>query len=159
MPRWPGIHLDFLVEFLRTQCPEGIQVCAVSRKVGVSPPTISILLHRDDANLSTVEKVFKAYGYSLVLDFCKVTPAMTYRPIETPAEAGTLAGLVSILHQLKKTVHSVSLAAEVDDSVVKRLFVHGDVKISTLRRILDVYGITMTWMWVEVPPNDLSLSG
>lgn len=159
MPRWPGIHLDFLVEFLRTQYPEGIQACVVSSKVGVSSPTISNLFHKDDANLSTVEKIFKAYGYSLVLEFRKQTPAGVYKPLEMPAEAGTLAGLVSILYQLKKTIHSVSLAAEVDYSVVKRLFAHGDVKISTLRRILDVYGITMTWRWVEEPPNDLSLSG
>ncbi len=147
MPHWPGKYLDFLVEFLRTQHPEGIQVCAVSQKVGVSPPTISILLHRDDAHLSTVEKIFEAYGFSLVLDFYKVTPVETYRPLEMPAEAGTLAGLVSILHQLRKTVHSVSLAVEVDYSVIKRLFIHGDVKISTLRRILDAYGITMTYRW------------
>lgn len=159
MPRWPGIHLDFLVEFLRTQCPEGIQVCAVSRKVGVSPPTISILLHKDDANLSTVEKIIQAYGYSLVLDFRKDTPAGVIRPSEMHAENGTLAGLVSILRQLNRTVHSVSLAARVDDSVVKRLFTHGDVKISTLHRILDVNGITMTWRWEKMPPNDLSMSG
>ena len=159
MPRWPCIHLDFLVEFLRTQHPEGIQVCAVSSRVGVSSPTISVLLNRDDANLSRVERIFAAYGYSLVLDFWKYTPTGVYRPSEMPLEAGALAGLVSILQQLKKTVHSVSLAAEVDDSVVKRIFTKGDVKISTLHRILDVYGITMTWRWEEVPPNDLSMSG
>lgn len=159
MPRWPGIHLNFLVEFLRTQHPEGIQVCAVSRKVGVSPPTISILLHKDDANLSTVEKIFEAYGYSLVLDFRKDTPAGVYRPTEMPAEAGTLAGLVSILRQMKKTIHSVSLAAGVDYSVVKRLFTQGDMKISTLRRILDVNGITMSWWWEKMPPKDFSMSG
>ena len=147
MPRWPGIYLDFLVEFLRTRHPEGIQVCAVSRKVGVSSPTISVLLHKDDAHLSTVEKIFEAYGYTLVLDFRKDTPAGAYRPSEMPAEAGTLAGLVSILRQLKKTVHSVSLAAGVDDSVIERLFIQGDVKISTLHRVLDAYGITMTCRW------------
>ena len=87
MPRWPGIYLDFLVEFLRTRHPEGIQVCTVSRKVGVSSPTISVLLHKDDAHLSTVEKIFEAYGYTLVLDFRKDTPAGAYRPSEMPAEA------------------------------------------------------------------------
>ena len=148
MPRWPGIYLDFLVEFLRTRHPEGIQVCAVSRKVGVSSPTISVLLHKDDAHLSTVEKIFEAYGYTLVLDFRKDTPAGAYRPSEMPAEAGKLAGLVSILRQLQKTVHSVSLDAGVDDSVVKRLFTQGDVKVSTLRRILEVYGIKMTCRWI-----------
>lgn len=148
MPRWPSIHLDFLVEFLRTQYPEGIQVCAVSQKVGVSSPTISNLFHKDDANLSTVEKIFEAYGYSLVLDFRKDTPAGVYRPTEMPAEAGTLAGLVSILLQLKKTIHSVSVDVKVDDTVIKRLFSQGDVKISTLRRILDIYGITMTCQWI-----------
>lgn len=147
MARWPGIHLDFLLEFLRTQHPEGIRVCVVSNRVGVSAPNISNLLHKDDAQLSTVEKIFEAYGYTLVLDFRKDTPAGVYRPSEEPVEAGTLAGLVSILRQLKKTVHSVSLAAEVDYSVVQRLFIHGDVKISTLRRILDAYGITMTYRW------------
>lgn len=152
MPHWPGIHLDFLVEFLRTRHPEGIQVCAVSRKVGVSPPTISNLLHKDDANLSTVRKIFEAYGYSLILDFRKDTPAGAYKPSEMPVESGTLAGLVSVLVQLKKTVHSVSLAAGVDDSVVKRLFTQGDVKISTLHRILDAYGITMNCQWIPCPP-------
>lgn len=148
MPRWPGIHLDFLVEFLRNRHPEGIQVCAVSRMVGVSPPTISVLLHKDDANLSTVEKVFEAYGYSLVLDFRKDTPAGSYRPSEMPVEAGKLAGLVSILRQMRKTVHSVSLAAGVDDSVIKRLFTQGDAKVSTLRKILKAYGIKMTCRWI-----------
>ena len=148
MPCWPSIHLDFLVEFLRTQHPRGIQVCAVSDRVGVSAPTISNLFHKDDANLSTVQKIFAAYGYSLVLDFQKDTPAGLYRPTEMPVEAGSLAGLVSILRQLKTTVHSVSLAAEVDDSVIKRLFTKGDVKISTLRRILKAFGITMTCRWI-----------
>ena len=153
MPRWPGIYLDFLVEFLRTQHPEGIRVCAVSNRVGVSAPTISNLLHKDDANLSTIQKLFRAYGYSLVMEFCKVTPATTYRPTEMPVEAGTLAGLVSILRQLKRTVHSVSLATDVDDSVVKRLFAQGDVKISTLHRILDAYGISMTCRWIPPDPE------
>lgn len=148
MPRWPGIHLDFLLEFLRTQYPEGIRVCAVSDRVGVSAPTISVLLHKDEANLSTVEKIFEAYGYTLVLDFRKDTPAGTYRPSEMPAEAGKLAGLVSILRQLRQTVHSVSLDAGVDDSVVKRLFTQGDVKVSTLQRILEAYGIKMTCRWI-----------
>ena len=147
MARWPGIHLDFLLEFLRMQHPEGIRVCVVSKRVGVSAPNISNLLHKDDAQLSTVEKIFEAYGHTLVLDFRKDTPAGAYRPSEMHAEAGTLAGLVSILRQLKKTVHSVSLAAGVDDSVIERLFIQGDVKISTLHRVLDAYGITMTCRW------------
>ncbi len=153
MPRWPGIHLGFLLEFLRTQHPEGIRVCAVSERVGVSAPTISNFLHKDDAHLSTVQRVFKAYGYSLVLDFRKDTPAGAYKPSEMPVEAGTLAGLVSILRQLKKTVHSVSLATDVDDSVIKRLFTRGDVKMSTLYRILDAYGISMTCRWIPPDPE------
>jgi hypothetical protein len=155
MTHWPAHNLDEVVSFLRTQHPgEKGMVRAVSERLGVSPPTVSVVFQRDDANLSWVEQVAEAYGFRLRLSF----PAITHNGAVLQdrvadavyPDAGNLAGLAEYAKQLNQTINRFSQVVGVNYRIIERAFKKGDIKISALKHIERKLGIKVTWEWVQI---------
>ena len=155
MTRWPAHNLDEVVSFLRMQHPGKGMARAVSERLGVTPPTVSVVFKRDDANLSWVEKVAGAYGCRLRLLFPEIVfsgGVMQDRVAvaEYPG-AGNLAGLANYARQRNQTINRFSQEVGVNYRIVERAFKKGDIKISTLKQIEKKLGIKVKWVWEPLP--------
>ena len=140
-------NLDFFSSFLKERFPgQQVRYNAVANKIGISPQTLSAVLRRDDAQVSTMIRYFAAFGYSLLLHCHKDLPPLA-RPVPISSQAGPLAEVVHILLSLGATVHSVAQTVGVDHSVIDRMFHKGDVRISVLNRIANTYNISLEWTW------------
>lgn len=148
MTHWPADILGELVSFLSTQHPGGLSASAVSRVCGVSPQVISNRFLRDDADLSVVEEMARAYGFELNLAFSKNPNGITSAPRKDYPNAGNLQGLVGILSREQVSINGVAARIRVDYSAVARAFNSGKIKISLLKRIVAAYGIGMEWDWI-----------
>ncbi len=145
---WPANNLGELISFLSRQHNGEIRVVAVSEKVGVSPQAISNMLLRDDAMLSSVEKIANAYGYSLYLHFPAAPDPIHNVYRRETSGAGMLADLFEYIYARNYNPASLSVKVGCNRSVMDRALRCGDIKVSTLNTILRVLGISMTWEWV-----------
>lgn len=147
---WPANNLGDLISFLSRQHNGEIRVAAVSEKVGVSPQAISNMLLRDDAMLSSVEKIANAYGVSLCLRFpIEADPIYNAYRRDTSG-AGALAGLFNYIYDRNYNPASLSVKVGCNRSVIDRALRCGDIKISTLNTILRALAISMTWEWLPI---------
>lgn len=156
MTHWPARNLEEVVSFLRSQHPgEKGMARAVSERLGVKPPTVSVVFKRDDANLSWAEKVAEAYGYRLRLLFPEIKHIGAVLQDRVAAavypDAGNLTGLVEYVRQLNQTINRFSLEVGMNYRVIERAFKKGDIKISTLKNIERRLGIKVIWAWDRIP--------
>ena len=147
---WPANNLGELISFLSRRHPDGIRVVAVGDKVGVSPQAISNMLLRDDAMLSCVERIAKAYGFSLHLRFPAAPDSIHNVYRRDTSGAGKLADLFEYIYARNYNPASLSAKVGCNRSVIDRSLRCGDIKISTLNAILRALGISMTWEWLPV---------
>lgn len=156
MTHWPARNLEEVVSFLRTQHPgEKGMARAVSERLGVKPPTVSVVFKRDDANLSWAEKVAEAYGYRLRLSFPEIKHNGAVLQDRVAAavypDAGNLTGLVEYVRQKNQTINRFSQEVGMNYRIIERAFKKGDIKISTLKYIEGRLGIKVIWAWERIP--------
>lgn len=155
MTHWPAHNLDEVVSFLRTQHPgEKGMARAVSERLGVSPPTVSVVFKRDDASLSWVDKVAAAYGYELRLSFPVISMKGSVMQGRVAAmdypNAGKLAGMVECVRMGNMTINALANRMKVNHHTVVRAFETGDIKISVLKRMARALEIEVEWNWAPL---------
>lgn len=155
MTHWPAHNLDEVVSFLWTQHPgEKGMARAVSERLGISPPTVSVVFKRDDASLSWVDKVAAAYGYELRLSFPEkpMKGSVMQRRVASMdyPNAGKLAGLVECARMDNITINALAIKMKVSPHTVIRAFETGDIKISVLKRMARALEIEVEWNWAPL---------
>lgn len=151
MTHWPAHTLIEVVSFLRSLYPEenGI-VRAVSEHLGVTSQSVSAVFRKDDTSLAWVEKVAKAHGYRLRLDFSFRFQGVEMDSKITQADypdARNLVGFVDYARKYNLKINSLSVKAGVNYRIVERAFKKGDIKISMLKRMATTLGISIEWHW------------
>ena len=127
---------------------------AVSERLGVSPPTVTVVFKRDDASLSWVERVAEAYGYELRFSFpekpMKGSVIQSRVASMDYPNAGKLAGLVECARMDNITINALAIKMKVSPHTVIRAFETGDIKISVLKRMARALEIEVEWNWAPL---------
>ncbi len=120
----------------------------LAARLGGKPGNISHMFSRDDMKLSKAEQIASAFGYHLQLFFPKRNPDDTFGA--TPYKfdfpnAGNLTGLVDYIRESGYSITFFSERTGVGRTILQRAFTIGDIRISTLSKIVDETGMCIIW--------------
>lgn len=149
-PHWPARTLKEVISFLSRQHPGGMRVVSVSEKVGITPQAISSTLKKDDASLSWVEGIASKYGFCLRLEYTIPECLSSHgglQAFEVHPNAGSLMGLAIYAVSRGWSINAFARYVGINYRVIERAFKTGDIKITTLKEILEKLNIQVEWIW------------
>lgn len=137
---WSKVNnLKFLVDFMDEM---GLTTTSVAEKVGLSRQSIFYWLDKDEAKLSAIDNVFKAFGYKLSFDFEKIRPegtasiTMNVRK-EEESDGRLLSFLDSALNRYHIDRASVSEALGIGKTTIYYWLTHDDIFVSYIFKIAE----------------------
>lgn len=137
-------NLRFLVDFMDEM---GLTTTAVAEKVGLSRQSVFYWLDKDEAKLSAIDNVFKAFGYKLTFDFEKIRPegtasiTMNVRKEEDLSDDRLLSFLDNALNRYRIDRASVSEALGIGKTTIYYWLTHDDIFVSYIFKIADAAGL------------------
>lgn len=149
--KWPAKNLGEVMGFLENIFPDGVSGKTLAADLGQTPQSISGLFCKDDMHLSKAEEIARIYGYELKIfypirkQYDWFTPPP---PKNTFPNAGNLEGLVQYVNDAGWSIRFASQRMNKDPNIVWRAFNNGDIKISTLKQMLDALGICAIWKFI-----------
>lgn len=154
--RWPYKNLGELASFLFSAFPEGIHGEIMARDLGITKQTLCAKFRKDDMLLSTAERITRAYGHELRIVYPLREQYAWFTPPEPKTRfpnAKNLSGLVRYIHDSGWSIRHAGQKAGVDPNVLTRAFRKGDIKISTLKTILNNLGLVAIWKFPSIDPD------
>lgn len=137
-------NLKFLVDFMDEM---GLTTTSVAEKVGLSRQSVFYWLDKDEAKLSAVDNVFKAFGYKLTFDFEKIRTegtasiTMNVRKEEEVSDGRLLSFLDNALNRYRIDRASVCEAIGIGKTTIYYWLTHDDIFVSYIFKIADAAGL------------------
>lgn len=144
--KWPKKNLSELVSLLENEYPEGVKLDNLSKRVGMTKQYLSYMFKNDKMSLAIAERITNKLGYELKLYFPELHDIPKHPEVmkEYP-NAKNLSGLVNLLSQKNISIHYMSTRINKADSVLKRAFETGNIRLDILYTIADNLNIDFVW--------------
>lgn len=137
-------NLKFVGDFMKR---EGLSTTTAGEKVGLSQVSVYYWLKKDDARLSSVEKLISACGYKLIVDFSDSEPAAFDYVIES-SEGKRLSFLAEALSDVDKA--DVAKALGYSQTTIYYWLSHDDIFVSYLYRFAEYLGKRLRFTIVKL---------
>lgn len=145
---WPRKNLGEVCNFLDKVYPGGYSLQDLARDFDTSPQAVSNWFRRDDMTLAHAEEIGRIYGYGLTLYF----PTRNFNDGYIPGEptrkfnnAGNLTGLIKYIQDSEWSIAFVAEQTGVANQTLTRAFEKGNIRLSTLNKIVDGLGLVIQW--------------
>lgn len=140
-------NLKPLVNFLSEIHPEGLNLNLISHEVNRSHQSLTRMFSWDNARLSTVESIVRAYGYELRLVY-KYRGVYPFRgEIYWPDGVGNLYGLAEYALRMNRTIYHVASVAGISKNTLRSALEKGDMKVATLLKACSNLDIEVIWIF------------
>lgn len=141
---WNNVNnLKFLVDFMDEL---GLTTTTVASKVGLSRQSVFYWLEKDEAKLSSIDKVFKAFGYRLSFEYEKIraegiaSVTMNVRK-DSSCDGRLLSFMDNALNRYHIDRTSLSEALGIGKTTIYYWLTRDDIFVSYIFKVADAAGL------------------